>query len=456
MRKNLLYVFADQWRYHAMGAVSEDCLCTPNMDMLASESLLCSNALSTYPLCSPHRGALLTGKHPLSLGLWTNCKVGLPEHVLLESGETTITDILHRNGYENAYIGKYHLDASEMNYCEAPESGARNWDAYTPAGERRHNVDFWYSYGAYDRHLSPHYWHDSQKMITVDRWSVEHETDVLLSFLENRDKERPFCAILSWNPPHPPYDQVPGYLLNLYPDSSVFPRKNVPESLQESPDFRKKWREYMAAVTGLDVQLGRIVGYLKEKGLFDDTVLVLSADHGDMLGSHGIYGKNTWYEESIRIPLIVHDRDIPCGEYSGPIVSEDQLPTLLELLGVESPPCIEGKSHLSAILGKDGHPRNYSTHMMIPGMPELVAPFRKKGLDNKAFGWRAIRKGRFKLVVDNGNAPDAIQRKLLYDLKADPYEENPITDSSIEAELLLLLRSELERLDDNFLLEGRP
>ena len=78
-RKNLIYVFADQWRYQAMGCTGEDRVDTPAMDAFARESVFCDTALSTYPLCSPHRAALLTGKNPLSLGMWTNCKIGLNE-----------------------------------------------------------------------------------------------------------------------------------------------------------------------------------------------------------------------------------------------------------------------------------------------------------------------------------------------------------------------------------------
>lgn len=451
--KNLLYIFADQWRYHALGAVGEDPVRTPNMDAFCSESLLMTDALSTYPLCSPHRGALLTGKHPLSLGLWTNCKTGLSDHVFLESGETTITDILHGAGYENAYIGKYHLDCAEENYCPEPASGARAWDAYTPVGERRHNIDFWYSYGAFDRHLNPHYWNDSDKMICINKWSPEHETDVLLSFLENRDRAKPFCAILSWNPPHPPYDQVPSEFLDLYPEDKVVFRDNVPEKMVEDPIFRQSWRQYMAAVSGLDVQFGRITEYLKTNNLFGDTVVVLSADHGDCMGSHGLYGKNIWYEESLRIPFVIHDRELPCGIYEGTFVSEDHMPTLLDILGVGIPKTVEGRSHKTAMAGQAEPPRDFSTHLMIPGMPGLVEPYRKKGLDNKAFGWRAIRKDGYKLVIDNGTVPGARRKKFLYDLSADPFENNPVCNPDKENELFGILSSELTAQNDNFFLE---
>ena len=86
-RPNLLYVFLDQWRYQAMGYAKEDEVCTPHMDSFARESLDCTEAVSTFPLCSPHRASLLTGKYPFSVGMWTNCKIGLSEILMLKPQE---------------------------------------------------------------------------------------------------------------------------------------------------------------------------------------------------------------------------------------------------------------------------------------------------------------------------------------------------------------------------------
>ena len=158
---NLLYIFADQWRAHGIGAAGEDPVLPPNMDAFAAESMSCTNAVSTYPLCSPHRASLLTGKYPQSCGMWTNCKIGVDEVVMLRPQEVTISDVLHEAGYDTGYIGKWHLDGSEENFHASPSSGARYWDAYTPPGERRHHFDYWLSYGAMDKHLEPHYWKDT-------------------------------------------------------------------------------------------------------------------------------------------------------------------------------------------------------------------------------------------------------------------------------------------------------
>ena len=127
-QKNLLYIFADQWRYHAAGFAHEDTVLTPNMDAFAKKSMCFTQAVSTYPLCSPHRAALFTGKYPTSCGMWTNCKTGLNEALMLKPQETCISDVLHDSGYYTGYIGKWHLDASEMNFTPNPISGAADWD----------------------------------------------------------------------------------------------------------------------------------------------------------------------------------------------------------------------------------------------------------------------------------------------------------------------------------------
>ena len=114
-RKSLIYIFADQWRYHAYGAAGEDDITTPAFDAFAQDSVFCTSALSTYPLCSPHRASLLTGKDPLSLGFYTNCKNGIADRIMLYPQEITISDVLHGEGYQTAYIGKWHLGLESPN-----------------------------------------------------------------------------------------------------------------------------------------------------------------------------------------------------------------------------------------------------------------------------------------------------------------------------------------------------
>ena len=310
---NLLFVFADQWRGGAIGYAKEDPVKTPNMDKFCGESTYCDHTFSTFPVCSPHRASLMTGKYPLSAGFFTNCKKGLS--LRLKDEEICVGQVLKKSGYETAYIGKWHLDEPEQNICEFPKSGARDWDAYTPAGVRRHGFDYWYSYGTYDMHLSPHYWHESDEMIKVNKWSPEYETDKAIEYLSKiRDKSKPFAMYISWNPPHSVYSEVPDEYLKLYDDVEL--KENVifesihhhtgENAAMSEEELRLTTKQYYAAISGLDKQFGRLIDFLKENNLYEDTLVILSADHGDMMGSHGLMGKHVWYEESIKIPFVLH------------------------------------------------------------------------------------------------------------------------------------------------------
>ena len=458
MKTNLIYVFADQWRYHAMGCVNQDQVQTPNMDRFAQESLQFDHAYSTFPLCTPHRGCLMTGKYPLSIGLWTNCKIGLEEKLMLKPQETCIGNVLKDSGYQTAYIGKWHLDASEQNFCEHPESGAEHWDAYTPPGERRQGFDYWLSYGACDDHLNPHYWQDTPEQIRPGKWSAEYETDKALEYMDShRDKDEPFALFVSYNPPHLPYELVPDRYYEKFKDMPVNWRPNVPEE-KRTPEMEVIARQYFAAVYGIDEQFGRITQYLKEHGMEENTLVVLSADHGEMLGSHGRMSKNVWYEESIHIPLLFRQKGrIHPGSCDRMFASPDHMPTLLELLELSVPDTCEGMSHKDAVLGEESTDApDYMFLCSYPGMPESVSAYAALGLTHKAHGWRGIKTPEYTYVIYNGYMPDEKQREYLYDDKKDPFQLNPevIDRDSSDPRILKfrsLLKEYLAKLNDPFL-----
>lgn len=438
-KKNLVFVFADQWRRDAMGFAGRDPVKTPNMDSFAEHSVYCTNGISTFPLCSPHRASLLTGKHPLHTGIFTNCKTGL--EMGLGEDEICIGDVLKSSGYETGYIGKWHLDEPDCNRSDHPESGAQRWDAFTPPGPRRHGFDFWYSYGAWDEHLTPHYWRDTPEPITVNRWSPIHETDVALDFIRNRDGDRPFALFLSWNPPHSPYDMVPEEYLDFYRDEDIVLRENV--DLQDvhhhtyepagydSEGMIRVIKEYYAAVSGLDDQFGRLIKELKELGLYDDTVIVLSADHGDMMGSHGLIGKHVWYEESIGIPLVVGGAGLPAGSCQTLVGSPDVMPTILGLLGIPIPETVEGTDCSPDIKGFPAHKDHVCYLGACPGRDVFLKAFEEAGKDPRDFGWRGIRTSRYVYVAEVGYEVVPDLRRYLYDLKEDPFQQHPVMGKAL-------------------------
>lgn len=426
MRRNLLYVFADQWRYQAVGCHQADQVVTPCIDQFASESMQFTHAYSTFPLCSPHRASLMTGKYPFNVGMWTNCKIGLEEKIMLKPQETCIGNVLKEQGYQTGYIGKWHLDASELNFHSSPQSGARMWDAYTPPGERRQGFDYWLSYGADDNHLEPHYWMDSEEQIKPGKWSAEFETEKAIEFMEKRkNRDEPFALFVSYNPPHLPYELVPDCYYEDFRNLDVEYRTNVPESMRQGI-LETQTRQYFAAVTGIDKQFGRICNYLKEQGMEEDTIVVLSADHGEMLGSHGLMSKNVWYEESVHIPLMIRQRGrIEAKENQVIVASQDHMPTLLGLLDIKIPCTCQGYNHTRGIFSEDKEAPEDMFLCSYPGSEEMVDTFSELGLTHKAYGWRGIKTHRYTYVVNNGYVPGEPQQEYLYDDIEDPKQMYP-------------------------------
>ena len=427
-RTNLLYIFADQWRYQALGCHHADQVVTPWLDRFSEECARFFHAYSTFPLCSPHRASLFTGKYPFNVGMWTNCKIGLEEKIMLKPQETCIGNVLKDNGYLSGYIGKWHLDASEQNFTKNPKSGARDWDAYTPPGERRQGFDYWLSYGACDDHLNPHYWMDDETQICPKKWSAEFETDKAIEFMEaHKDCGEPFALFVSYNPPHLPYELVPDRYYEKFRDLKIHYRENVPlEKREKGGLLERQTRQYFAAVHGIDDQFSRIYQYLKENHLEENTLVVVSADHGDMMGSQGLMSKNVWYEESIHIPLMIRQKGvIEPGERMEIFASPDHMPTLLELLDLPVPDTCQGYSHKKGIFGNDPDCPKEMFLCSYPGGADMVQAFSDRGLTHKSYGWRGIKTHTKTYVITNGYHPDEEQKEYLYDDENDPYQLSP-------------------------------
>ena len=434
---NLIYIFADQWRRDALGIYNEE-IVTPHMDEFARKSAVFDRTYSSAPLCSPHRACLLTGRQPISTGVFTNCKPGVEAYLREET--VCVSDILKEHGFTTGYIGKWHLDKPD---------GSGGWDAYTPPGKKRHGFDFWYSYGACDEHLSPHYWNTEGKRIDVSEWSPEHETDVALDFLgQNKDKN--FVLFLSYNPPHSPYDLTPEEYTKMYrgvqQKTEAF--APAPNNVGDRKTFENFEREvlqgYYGAVSSIDDNFGKIVEFLRRENLYEDTYIILSSDHGDMLGEHGLVAKNVWYEGAVGIPLIIGGGGLKAQRIKQLISSPDQTATILGLLGITVPEEMDGKDFTPLLKGERFE--GYTSVMLaaFPNTAERIAEFEKHGQNMFDYGWRCIVTEKYKLALCKGLGYGEPYRSYLYDLTADPYE-NVCLDNP---RLLRALSEELEQWCD--------
>jgi len=451
LRPNILFVICDELRAQAVPPTREDPTVTPNLDRFAGEALALTDMVATSPVCSPYRALLLSGRYPHANGVLENCnsdQEGTANY--LKPEEVCFTDVLAAHRYQCGYIGKWHLDhpdPASYAYTEGRRRDGRVWDSFTLPGPGRHGCAFWYAYGVYDNHFYPHYWSGDggiEERIDVHQWSVRHETDVAIDYLRNtagqRDPEAPFCLVVSHNPPHMPFNRVPAEYRRAY--STLGPerllnRGNV--SLQgQGAQAAEAVEGYFAAVTGIDEQFGRLLACLEEQGLADDTIVVFSADHGEMMGSHGRIGKGVWCEESLRIPFLLrwpgrveprHDNLLMGGA--------DIHPTLLGLAGLAEaiPPQVQGTDYAPLLRGQP-MPRPTSAFYLMLGNahPEL--------------GHRGIRTHGHTFV--RIREPGAAEHLILHDNRADPCQlRNAAADNpALVRELATELDGWLERTGD--------
>lgn len=445
---NLLVVIADQWRHSALGLLGQDPVQTPHLDGFASESVILSNAVSNYPVCSPYRGMLLSGQYPATNGVTANCNSRTaPKGIGLKSNARCWSDVLADAGYQCGYIGKWHLDPptnEDALYGEGPQRDGVVWDCWTPP-ERRHGFDFWYAYGCCNRHLRPHYWVGDaprEEPTQVDRWSAEHETDVAIDFIQGRDRTRPFALVLSYNPPHMPFHEVPERYLDHY--RTIDPRELLvrPNVHLDSPAGRLALTSvggYFAAITGVDEQVGRLLEMLTLEGLADDTIVVVTSDHGEMMASHGLMDKRVWYDESLLVPFIVRWPGHLSPRSDDLLLSvPDIYPTLLSLLGLGDlvSDDVQGRDLSAALLGVPSADR-----------PEAALYF-SMDVDWLGLGeLRGLRTHRWTYTINQTLRHQPSVR--LFDNVGDPYQRAEISanHSSLVAELDDLLRDQLRGVE---------
>jgi len=246
-----------------------------------------------------------------------------------------------------------------------------------------------------------------------------------VGYIRNHGDERPYCLFLSWGPPHNPYQDVPQRYRDMYDPEVIAVRPNVPEADREA------LAGYYADVTALDDAIGRIVEALEERGQAEDTILVFTSDHGDMLGSHGVWRKQWPWDESTLVPMILRYPAIQSGPQviTTPINTPDLMPTLLNLAGAPIPSCVEGTDLAFEVLGENG---------IAPASALIgsVAPF---GECPHAPEWRGVRTDHY-TYVRTLRGP-----WLLYDNQADPCQMNNLVDDPAHAGLRRELDAELER-----------
>jgi arylsulfatase A-like enzyme len=452
-RPNLLFVFPDQMRSQTLGFLGKEPVMTPHLDDFANESLVFTHAISNAPVCSPYRAMLFSGKYPLSNGVLSNATSYAGEYgIQLKENEICWSDVLKENGYSLGYIGKWHLDAPHEPYIDCKNNrGDMKWNEWCPP-ERRHGFDFWYAYGTYDYHMHPLYWstHAARDSFHfVDQWGPEHEADMAIKFIHNeggnyRDDEKPFALVVSMNPPHMPYDQLPDRYVRMYDSldgaiANLFSQPSVPDTSNRwGKYYRRHIKNQLAMVTGVDEQFGRILSALAEKGLDNRTIVVFTSDHGDCLGKHEKISKTNPYEESVSIPFLVRwTGKIRPGSDDLLLSVPDVYPTLLDLMGLaaEIPDEVEGQSYAGILLGRETVRPTSQLYFMVRRSYSKTA----NDFYDPAQGDRGVRTHQYTLYMHQSKDSTEVS---LWDRFTDPYqmkniaaEQPDLVDSLFEHEL---------------------
>jgi arylsulfatase A-like enzyme len=446
---NIIFVLSDQHRYASLPWTGVGQVQAPTLARLREQGVSFSRAYSNYPVCSPARAMIMSGK-------WAQ-EVGFPHNGFeLDPTPDSLGERFARAGYQTSYIGKWHLHAG-------PDAGDQHC-RYIPPGEGRHGFQRMTIWTETNKHCDAAYYDDpGGERISYVGYNAIGMTDQALGFLREaagvgpggtgagsdaggrsgRSKD-PFFLWLNYNPPHPPLDDAPVAALAAYDERSVEFLPNVPSRLaggeelvpvgahrsHKTMTLADQIRQYQAHITAVDQQLGRIVGFLEESGLAPDTVLIYTSDHGDMLGSHGLIRKSYFYAESAQVPFLVWGPGrVPGGVETDALFSTiDYYPTLLGLAGIEPAPTARGINHADAIASAGTSSRHDELRTAIPHFAT--------GRDDPAFqhGSRGLRTDRHLYIRSESGVEE------VYDYISDPYEDaNMAADHS---ELVRRLREQ--------------
>jgi len=420
-KPNVVYILTDQWRASAFGYSGDPNVKTPQIDKFAKESVNFSNAVSVCPVCTPYRASLLTGRYPTSTGMFLN-DLYLPEN------ELCMAEIFKSAGYSTAYLGKWHLDGH----------GRSN----NVATERRQGFDYWKgSECSHEYMKEPYYENNVPEIKYWEGYSPFAISKDAQNYLSDHAKSKtPFLLFVSISTPHFPHGTAPKEYQDLYPESSIRLAPNVPEEMREKA--LKELKGYYGHCTATDKAIGELIMKIKELGLMENTIVVFTSDHGEMMGAHGVHpnAKQLAWDESIRVPFLISYPGM--GKNKGltikaPINTPDILPSLLGLSGIKIPKSIEGED-LSGLIKSPDSKLDRTALVMN------VSPFANEYNDKE---YRGIRTNRYTYVCSPEKAT------MLFDNLMDPYQMDNLVGKpeykKLQAELNVKLHQTLVKIRDD-------
>lgn len=420
MRPNIIFFFSDQQRWDTVNETV-----TPNLTALAKEGVEFENSFTCQPVCGPARACLQTGVYATQCGCYFN-GIALPENI------KPLASYFNEAGYETAYVGKWHLASDRF-----PGVGVHCEKTAVPKERQGEYRDWWRAADVleFTSHGYDGYVFDGDgNQIDFTGYRADCITDFALEYIEQKTSEKPFFLFLSHIEPHHqndrhcyegPKETVPKYEDYPLPDDLTF----------LSGDYKKMYPNYIAAIDRLDKNVGRLVEKLKEKGLYENTVIIYSSDHGSHFRTRNAEYKRSCHDSATHTPLIIAGGPFAGGEKDDRLVSLIDLPpTFLDLAGIKTPESYKGQSICEM---RKNHTERDCVFMQI----------------SESQCGRAIRTKQYKYAVRAvGAGMTKYKAKFyfedyLYDLQEDPIERyNRIKDpkyKKVRADLRKMLVREM-------------
>lgn len=467
-RPNILFILSDDHTSQAWGiygGILKDVVHTPNINRLADEGVVLDNCFCTNSICTPSRAAILTGQYSHHNGVYTLADALPPDSM-------NIAKVLHESGYQTALVGKWHLkkQPSGFDYFNVLPGQGRYWN---PVLKTKDNWEDGYGGGK-----------------EYKGFSTDVIADLSIDWMKNRNKDKPFMMLCHFKATHEPFDfpdrykhlldsveiPEPASLFDEGPETTgrTF-RGQTLENLRDrylentrNPNFWAQYPELPFSVEGLDAKaqrrktyhklvkdfirsgaaiddnIGKLLDFLKEEGIADNTVVIYTADQGYFLGEHGFFDKRLIYEESLRMPFVIrYPREFKGGQRVDDIILNIDFAALLaDYAGVEKPAFVEGQSFRENLKGET--PPDWRSSMYYRYWLHLV--------DRP--GHFGIRNDRYKLAFFYGQPLDmkgAQQQTTepaweFYDLEKDPHELHNAYNDPAYATIIGEMKTALKRL----------
>lgn len=434
-RPNILLIMTDQHDPAIAGFSGNETINTKNLDSLAAQSANFTSAITPSPLCTPSRMCMLTGKEPHNCSAWSNHWVIFPEH-------TTWPAHFAANGYRTCLVGKMHFGGKDQmqGFQDRPYGDLRHGTGHQPDP-----LSMFPGYGAARGAGATEIPESLLQDVVVTREALSYILE-----REAEDQHSPWFVCASYSRPHPPLTSPRRYQSRYRgkvcpPEQGgkvshePYARQRASGHLDLTDEEIQLGREgYYASLDFVDDCIGELIDGLKKTGALENTIVIYTSDHGEMLGNHGIWGKSVYFDRAVRVPLLIRlpNMALAGSSFTQPVSLIDLFPTTCGLAGIPVPVGLDGIDLSTLLTGtkKDPQLDREAVCSMYCHYGQLVKSVPTFSENEPHRAWRMARTNRWKCVEIEGGAT------LLFDLEKDPEENHDLSEDPLQKKRLTQLR----------------